>query len=1229
MKAQISINGKNIICQCEGEAPYRIPLDDACLQQMADWNERYSDIVKSENNNLLLMLGQEIFDWLNHGKWASGWLSKTGNRELEIRTEIVNSPQAKALLDLPWEILATDNMYLAANEVQRFKPYRRIGTDAQTAPFEPRYQDLTMTFMAAAPTGQNELDYEAEEVAILNATEQLDVYVSVEESGCLEFLKPHLAQQGPFDVVHFSCHGDIDKDGNPFLCLESPEGDEKDASVGDIIDTLGENMPPLVFLSACKTAAKANTEGAEFSEPFARHLIQAGVANVIGWDGSVYDSDAKFFAEKLYHELGEYHSISYAMAIARLETLRKNQRDPQTGKHWHLARLYTGTAGGGALCQAGKDIRGLKKEAGYTEFLDKVENNVPVANAREFVGRRRDAQKVLSAFRAGKNAGTLVQGMGNLGKSSLAARIANRLPQLNTVVIYGDYDASSVFERLIKALPVEDKKKFRSCWEEQIATDPTVLADALEAMLTGPFLNNPILLIIDDLEQILEDPKPNQKITPVKDADDRLNLYRDTLGAILTAFADYKKKSRLLLTSRYTFTLPDRRGRDLASKLNTIALRPMEGRQQQKQWQAARRNQEKPVALDEAAHDLIQKACETAEGNPGLQQILTQPIFSGDAETAENAINAVESWKASGEIPEDESAAQDFFERLSFETYLNALTKDQHELLRAIKLFTVGIPVPLTAIQALGDCLNLEDHDAVVQRLMGLGLLDNWGTFDGYDCASINPLASPLAQPELTEEEINKLSASVIEPLASAWRDEDGDIHHDPRGLDLARVALAGGAPCDIINSAVCAGGQYLFWKLHDANTALSLVQQALEIIANQNGAPEPDLILVASNCAERVGEWSLRTKLLEQGLNLQSKDKKTLAQVLVLFADSTLQRDGPQQTLEKFEQAITLFDELDDLRSKAVTMGKIANIYQRQGHIDEALRIRWEEQLPVYEQLGDIREKAIAMGGIADIYQQQGNIDEALRIRHEEELPVYEQLGDVKSKAVTMGQIADILLQQGNIDEALHIRHEEELSVYERLGDVSSKAVTMGQIADIFQKQGNICEALRIRREEQLPVYEQLGDIRSKAVTMGKIADIYHEQGNVDEALRIQSEEVLPVLREVEDRQNIAYLLLFITRIRLNGDGLEKGQASIILDELSESFQLFLQFKQPDGIAITGTLLGHVYASVGYFDEALKVFEISKAAAGKINMTDRIKQITELEKAVQHAKQKQAEEEE
>ena len=57
----------------------------------------------------------------------------------------------------------------------------------------------------------------------------------------------------------------------------------------------------------------------------------------------------------------------------------------------------------------------------------------------------------------------------------------------------------------------------------------------------------------------------------------------------------------------------------------------------------------------------------------------------------------------------------------------------------------------------------------------------------------------------------------------------------------------------------------------------------------------------------------------------------------------------------------------------RAITQGKIADILQTRGQLDEALRIRIEEELPVYEQHGDVRTPAIAQEQIADIRRIRG----------------------------------------------------------------------------------------------------------------------------------------------------------------------------------------------------------------------------------------------------------------
>jgi tetratricopeptide (TPR) repeat protein len=356
---------------------------------------------------------------------------------------------------------------------------------------------------------------------------------------------------------------------------------------------------------------------------------------------------------------------------------------------------------------------------------------------------------------------------------------------------------------------------------------------------------------------------------------------------------------------------------------------------------------------------------------------------------------------------------------------------------------------------------------------------------------ALNPLARPLA-PALQTTDRSRLAGAALPHLIAAWRDDAGRFPIDPRGVAAAEVALEAGADPETAEVAAFAGGAWLARGQGETRAALALIERSLATL-RAGYAASPDFLRLGVECAGRLGEAELQDRLLgfpvrQPAVRDSAADWEEAA--LDLRRAERWVRAGDTVAAETLIQgAHTRFQAAGDARAAAIAAGQIADILERRGETDEALRIRCEEMLPVFERLGDVRERAVTMGRIADILQDRSKTDEALRFRREEELPVFERLGDVRERAVTMGRIADILQARGETDEALRIRREEQLPVFERLGDVRERAVTMGRIADILQDRGETDEALRIRREEELPVYERLGDVRSHVVTLAWIS--------------------------------------------------------------------------------------------------------------------------------------------
>jgi AAA ATPase domain len=109
--------------------------------------------------------------------------------------------------------------------------------------------------------------------------------------------------------------------------------------------------------------------------------------------------------------------------------------------------------------------------------VDKKGHRSPVASPGAFVGRRREIQTGLKALRAQEHAGILIHGMGRLGKSSLAARLAGRLgDDFALAVVFGDYDAFSVFQALYEAVDrYKAARELLDAERERVLKDPEAL----------------------------------------------------------------------------------------------------------------------------------------------------------------------------------------------------------------------------------------------------------------------------------------------------------------------------------------------------------------------------------------------------------------------------------------------------------------------------------------------------------------------------------------------------------------------------------------------------------------------------------------------------------------------------------------------------------------------------------------------------------------------------------
>jgi len=499
----------------------------AVLEGFAD---QYASLVAMRRmaDGDLLVLGRELFSWLDGSDGALSSLLAGAPRPvvLEVRSPVGSTELGRALQRAPFELLASEAGFLAADGLMRFAVVRRLGS-----PIDPPQLDeyrLGLAFMASAPRGHLDLDFEAEESAILGAVRDADLWV--EESGDPIQFADRLRRLTPaLPVVHLSCHGlntwraTRADEPQPVLAMEDEVGNLRVVTAPTLVQQLRE--PRMVFLSACLTARRADAEASGdrladtstslvgdpstlVANSMASALVSAGLPAIVGWDGSVHDRAATVFAGELYGRLAQGDDLSVAAADARRILLGSS--DDVVHRDWHMARVWLGPTGGGPIASGTRARSLVPVTHGQKVFLDAKEQ-VPVASHELFVGRRREIQQALRVLRGNDHAGVLIHGMGRQGKSSLAARLISRSPEFTAVVVFEHYDSLSIVDAITESVSANrDARELLRSRRDELRDDPSQLEYVLIDLLTGPCqqetsVTKPLLLIIDDLERILDD----------------------------------------------------------------------------------------------------------------------------------------------------------------------------------------------------------------------------------------------------------------------------------------------------------------------------------------------------------------------------------------------------------------------------------------------------------------------------------------------------------------------------------------------------------------------------------------------------------------------------------------------------------------------------------------------------------------------------------------------------
>jgi len=654
---------------------------------------------------------------------------------------------SKRLVHLPWELLHDGQGFLVEKR-PAIIPVRWFSNNRPNQIVSPPpNRPLNLLFMATSPLGvEPVLDYEAEEGQILGATQRNPVNLRVEESGCLNELGYVVREydQGYFDVFHLTGHA-THQDGKPCFLTEDEYGNQVDSDTNAIYDAINRSsLPPLIFLSGCRTGYAPDSAVPSMAEEF----LHLGAKAVLGWGERVLDTDAAVAAKELYGHLSQGETVIEALSATYRALIDQQARD------WHKLRLYVGNTLPQALVTPLRTPQRtqLPKPTITREFRDD-ENRLRVVRREEFVGRRRQLQNCLRTLKTDwEKVGVLIHGMGGWGKSSIASRLWERLPESEKLLWWRQIDEVYLIRKL--------KDKLINPKTRELIADLENNQIELKSRLSYLFIRlaelgeKPFLLILDDFEWNLE-PRDGRYILKAPVA--------PILAALVTAIQETGTDHRILITCRYEFDS------DLLEAFFLQGLEPF--RKAELTKKLARLANFTPDQLPEP---LRERALNLADGNPRLLEFLNNDVL--DREDAE------------AQLAELENSPDLWKDKIIWQELYQLIDQPLQQVLSHCLIYE--IPVPMVALKAV--CSSISNYQGQLKRGLDLGLIEISSEVQEedrvYRVSRILPnIISSVQHPVATE--VYSLSRKAHDKLYELWGNKENK--NEERWAEIFRLAFA------------------------------------------------------------------------------------------------------------------------------------------------------------------------------------------------------------------------------------------------------------------------------------------------------------------------------------------------------------------------------------------------------------------------------------------------------
>ena len=224
---------------------------------------------------------------------------------------------------------------------------------------------------------------------------------------------------------------------------------------------------------------------------------------------------------------------------------------------------------------------------------------------------------------------------------------------------------------------------------------------------------------------------------------------------------------------------------------------------------------------------------------------------------------------------------------------------------------------------------------------------------------------------------------------------------------------------------------------------------------------------------------------------------------------------------LEYHEKSLALAREINDRRGESECLRELAGDYHAMGVASRAIEL-CDQALSIVKETADRCSEAECLGELAASYHALGQSKRAVDLGTQS-LLIAREIRNVRSEASILDTLGRCYAELGDTRRAIEC-HEAHLKLVRVMGDRYGEGDALGNLGNALARMGDVRRALECY-QELLKLVRDLHDRRGEAMVLGSVGKARTRLGELRLAIEAHSEQ-LRIGREIGDRHTEASAL-------------------------------------------------------------------------------------------------------